>query len=103
MMTYTRLGGIVGTYVIPPPPNTYDIYGVAFTVTSSIVLPLISTIPGGFLRLSIVDEGGNASVGNIEVEPQSPDLINGLSQLVITTNYGSMTVYNNGVDKWFVL
>jgi hypothetical protein len=53
-------------------------------------------------RLIIVDAVGNASVNNITIDADGSEQINGSSTRVINTNYGSVTLWNNGI-KWLVI
>jgi hypothetical protein len=55
--------------------------------------------------LYVVDEGGNASVNNITINPFSGDTIFSGTNFVLNTSYGSIALYSNGETpgKWFGL
>ena len=82
--------------------STDMLLGVTYTATGSVTinLPQVSTIPDKVYK--IVDEGGNANVNHITVDPYSTETIVGESSLVINANHNSLSVYNDGGTKWFI-
>ena len=48
--------------------------------------------------LTIKDESGNAGTNNITIDTQGSELIDGVANLVITVNYGSVTIYSDGIN-----
>jgi len=78
---------------------------VAVTSTAAartLTLAPASTIPDGF-RVTIKDESGGAATYNITIQRDGSDTIDGGTSIVLATNYGKVTLYSNGVDKWFTL
>lgn len=65
----------------------------------TITLPEIQDI-GGKIYI-ITDEGGNAGINNITVETTGSDLILGETEVIINSDYNSITLYNNGTN-WFL-
>ncbi len=86
--------------------NSDLIIGVTYTSTGSvtITLPAVSNSNAGRL-LHIVDEGGNAGINNItiNVNNSGTETINGNTSASITSNYSSISIYNNGSTKWFII
>ena len=78
------------------------ILGVTVAGAVTINLPAISSLTEPQrVRYTIVDERGSALTGNITVDPNGGELINGATTRVITDNYGAITIYNNGTN-WFI-
>lgn len=91
------------TYTIA---NTDLIVGVTYTSTGSVTLTLPAVSSGNVGRIIyIVDEGGNAGTHSItiNVDNNSTETINGNTSLVMNSNYTSISLYNDGSTKWFVL
>jgi hypothetical protein len=80
---------------------TDDIVAVQYTATGAvtITLPNITT----FVKITIIDEAGNAQANNITINADATDTINGQTSLLLNTNYASVTLFNNGGSKWFIL
>lgn len=78
---------------------------VAVTDTSAlrtITLPGAATAGAGF-TLTIKDESGNALVNNITIQRGGADTIEGgVTLKLLAVNFGSLTLYSDGVSKWFV-
>ena len=51
----------------------------------------------------IKDAGNNAATNNIIINTTGGDTIDGASSISINTDSGSVTIINNGVDKWFTV
>lgn len=101
--TYIRTVVTTSTYTII---STDDIVGVAYTTTGecTITLPAISSI--GETKLSIVDEGGNSGTNNIIITHATGDYLLGINgssgTYIINSDYGSITIYNDGGNNWFI-
>lgn len=68
----------------------------------SVRLPQVADVP--YRKYTIVDEKGVGATRNIYVRPHEDDTsvtISGASLYSITTNYGAVTLYNNG-SNWFI-
>ena len=72
------------------------------TTTSTITLPLISTLENGKKRITIADEGGNAGTNNITIAPSGSDQIIGTTGVFISENFNSVNFYSNETDQWFI-
>lgn len=100
---YTRTVVNSTTYTVL---STDDIIAVTYTTTGTctVTLPAISSV--GEIKLSIVDEGGNSGNNNITVAYASGDFLLGLNgnanTYLINSNYGSITLYNDGGNSWFI-
>ena len=69
----------------------------------SVRLPKVADVP--YRKYLIVDEKGVGATRNIYVRPHEDDTsvtISGASLYSITTNYGAVTLYNNGTN-WFII
>lgn len=92
---------------VPVYDITYDddFLGVIYSKTgeTTLILPEISYVNN--MLYTVVDEGLNAGTHNIAVEVRngSTDTIHGSNSEIIQTDGGSMQIYNNGVDCWFIL
>jgi hypothetical protein len=68
----------------------------------SVRLPKVADVP--YRKYMVVDEKGVGATRNIYVRPHEDDTsvtISGASLYSITTNYGAVTLYNNG-SNWFI-
>jgi hypothetical protein len=72
------------------------ILAVDYAGTVSITLPS----PASGKVLIIKDEGGNAGSNTITINSNSSEVIDGASNITITTNFDSVTLISNGTD-WF--
>jgi hypothetical protein len=52
--------------------------------------------------VAIIDIGGNAGTYNITIDPDSPELIIGLSSIAITNNYGGLTLWPISTGGWYM-
>jgi hypothetical protein len=99
------------------PSNTLQRVGVNdanYTATSSNYLIGFTSISAGrtvtlpaassMINKTIIvkDESGSAGTYNITVDGAGSETIDGVATKVINTNFGSITVYSNGVN-WFVI
>lgn len=100
---YSRTVVGTSTYTVL---STDDIVAVTYTTTGActITLPAISSI--GSVKISIVDEGGNSGTNNIIVAYATGDYLLGLdgnsNTYLINSDYGSITLYNNSSNGWFI-
>jgi hypothetical protein len=106
VIDHTNYGGVITAYNV----NTFDdVIAIKYTDTTQtqngpvrINLPLISTV--GKRKYIFVDEGGKAEVNNITIYPGGSNTILGKSTpLVMSGNYNSYQLYNDGVSKWFIM
>lgn len=119
VVTSTGTGGNLGTLKAEvafsryPTAVSYTIlltdigFGWVVAVTSTaaartITLPLANTVTAGF-QLTVKDESGGALTNNITIARAGADTIDGATSNVINLNYGSRTVYSDGVSKWFTI
>jgi len=79
-----------------------DLIAVLYTLTGGVTLTLPEISSVGQKQYTIVDEGGNAFVNNIDINSSGSDLIIGVGGVTISQNYNSLTLYNNGTDQWFI-
>ena len=86
-----------GTYAVGA--NNYGDILVSVAAATTFNLPAASTRTG--VPVSIVDIGGNAGSNNITINPNGAELIIGLSQVVIRTNYGGMTLWPISSGGWY--
>jgi len=82
-------------------------FGWVIAVTSTaaartITLPLANTVPAGW-QITVKDESGGALTNNITIARAGSDLIEGATSNSINTNYGSRTLYSDGVSNWFLI
>lgn len=90
-----------GNYTILPTDPRY----IAVTSTAAprtITLPAASGVPAG-RTITVKDESGAAGTNNITVSRAGADTIDGATTKVISANYGSVTLYSDGVSKWFTV
>jgi hypothetical protein len=78
-------------------------YLIGFTSLSTgrtVTLPAASTMNNK--TIIVKDESGSAGAHNITVEGAGSETIDGAAAKTISTNFGSITMYSNGVN-WFVI
>lgn len=79
------------------------VVGVTSTAAArTITLPLANAVPAGW-QTTIKDESGGALTNNITIARAGADTIDGATSNVINLNYGSRTLYSDGVSKWFLI
>lgn len=84
--------------------QTSDYYiGCNHTASMTITLPFASSLTNG-QTYTIKDESGTADNYNINIIRQgaSNDLIDGETSFSIKSPYGSLTLYTNGNNKFFI-
>lgn len=74
---------------------------VTSTAAARTITLLSATVTEGRIFI-IKDESGAAGTNNITIATEGSETIDGSATLVISTNYGSATLYSDGVD-WFVI
>jgi len=79
--------------------SDYFVGVLCANTAATITLPTAQTIEGRVIHIK--DEAGGASGNNITIDPQAADVIDGASTAVITTDYGSVSVYSDGTN-WFI-
>ncbi len=84
--------------------STADILAInssGSVITAS--LPAANTYIAG-QRLSFKDVGGSGSVNNIAIQPSGSETIDGSTAgITITTNYGAIELFSNGVNSYHIL
>ena len=84
--------------------STADILAInssGSVITAS--LPAANTYVSG-QRLSFKDVGGSGSVNNIAIQPSGSETIDGSTAgITITTNYGAIELFSNGVNSYHIL
>jgi hypothetical protein len=81
--------------------NDYRI-SVEYSLTGSCDIQLPSIASVGERDLRFKDGDGNASVNNIHILGNGSDTIDGAATASMKSNYEGFTLYNNGINKWFV-
>jgi surface protein len=77
---------------------------VTITLPPAVTTPFNGTITNG-KQFIILDESGNVSgeTNKITIIADGSDSILGGSTVFITTAYGKLTFFSNGVDNWFII
>ena len=75
--------------------------GVNTGSAATVQLPLASALDNGQTYV-IKDESGNASVYNITLQASGSDVIDGQVTQTIESDYGAISLYSNGTDKYFI-
>ena len=98
--TFTRTAVTTSTYSV----LTSDYYvGVNFTGSggSTLTLPDAATMNSG-QTIIIKDESGQAASYNILINADTGQEIDGQASQTIESNYGAISLYSDGVDKYFI-
>jgi len=98
--TFTRTAVTTSTYSV----LTSDYYvGVNFTGSggSTLTLPSAATMNSG-QTIIIKDESGQAATNNIVIDAAAGEFIDGQASQSIISDYGSISLYSDGVDKYFI-
>jgi len=78
-----------------------SVVGVTSTAAArTITLPSAAAMTPG-ARMTVKDESGAAAVNNITISRAGTDTIEGAITKVISTNYGTVTLYSTG-SVWMV-
>ena len=83
--------------------STDQYIGVSYTITGTctITLPAIGTV--GKINYEIIDTGGNAHNNNITIDTTGGDTIIGNSNIIISEDYNSVTLSNDGNSEWLII
>lgn len=76
---------------------------VTVNVAGLVTLQLDTSVPGPAViasPITITDIGGNATAFDITILPYGGQLINGAASLIISANYGSVTLEPLGIGGW---
>lgn len=80
-----------------------EIIGINATTGSSVNIYLLPISVTGILKYIIKDQGFNAAINNINIFSSSGDYLeNGQTSVSIGINGGSISIYNNGLNNWFI-
>ena len=90
------------TYAYNPTDDLHEaILAVAYTATGAVAISLDAGVLAKNTKIIIKDTGGNASVNNITITPDS-GLIDGAANLVLSTDYESVTLFTDGTNFFVV-
>jgi hypothetical protein len=79
--------------------SDYIVGSLCGSTALAVTLPTAQMLSGRVIHIK--DESGNASGNNITISPQLlSDAIDGSSTGVISTNYGSVSLYSDGAGWW---
>ena len=81
--------------------NTDYRIGVRFSLTGSCTLQLPNANKGE-LDLRIKDEEGNADTNPIIISASVGNLIDGLPAVILDRNYIAISLYNDGINNWYI-
>lgn len=81
--------------------NTDFIIGVIWNGQCTITLPAISLV--GKRIFVVTDELGQANKSKITIQTTGLDLIGDSSTVEIKNKFNSLSFYNNGVNKWYLI
>ena len=76
-------------------------YYIGCSAGITVTLPLGATLTAG-KQYVIKDEAGTASASHITITPYSGNLIDGSSSVILSINYGALTLYWTGA-KWSIV
>lgn len=74
---------------------------VSLSAGRTVSLPSASSLRSG-QGFALKDESGLAGTHNITLDAAGSDTIEGSGTLSVTSNYGYVEFYTNGVDEWFL-
>jgi hypothetical protein len=69
---------------------------------TTVTLPAANAVPAGYIFV-INDENGVAGTNAITISRAGSDTIEGSTTKTINTALGSLRLYSNGVDQWFLI
>lgn len=83
--------------------NADIIIGVDSTILTEveIILPLVSSLTNHIFIIK--DQGFNCATNNIIIKISGDNLIEKTTQLVMATDGMSITIYNDGINNWYVI
>jgi len=105
-VTWEPAGGLSILHRTNVTNSTYNILsfdtilGVVCTEPTELTLPSSNVVAIGKIYY-IKDEGDNASTNNITISTTGEDVIEGITNKIINSNYGSLKIYNAGNGNWF--
>ncbi len=76
-------------------------HGVTGVAGATIGLPAVATVQAGMIMV-IKDEGGNASVSNIIIDPNGAELIDGAATFTMNINRQSTTIIMRNGAWWII-
>ena len=92
---------VTGTYNINHHQYFIGVQTQMLTSSVCIYLPKAETSTGGRTYI-IKDEGGMSDTNNIIVHVTNHDTIDGERSVIIESSYGSLNIYTDGVNRWFI-
>lgn len=84
------------------PVDNYVFLSMDTTAARVVTLPLASSVSSGRIYV-IKDASGLAETNNITVSCSGSDNLDGAASQIMNSNYSTLYVIGNGVDKWFIL
>jgi hypothetical protein len=91
------------SYVMYSTVNDLDYYQMDSTSnTINITLPLITDLTNNKRTHTFSDVGGNASSNNITISATGSDQIASSTSISINTDYSSITLTSNTIDRWMI-
>lgn len=74
------------------------------TLNISLILPQISTLgtTNNYKSFIISDISGNTNNNNINISTSGGDTILNENSLLINSNFSSITIKSDGINKWFI-
>jgi len=82
--------------------NGDDILNVTYTSTGPTTITLPSSQVASGRTIVIKDASGNAGANNITINTEGSETIDGSETLTISSDYGSVTIYSDGVN-WLII
>lgn len=79
----------------------HDIIYTALTAARTVTLPLANTLIKNRM-FNIKDEVGKAGSFNIIIATSGSDTIEGGSSVILNVNKSSLTIYTDGISKFFI-
>ena len=92
---------VTGTYSINHAQYFIGVQTQMLTSSVCVYLPKAETSTDGRTYI-IKDEGGMSDTNNIIVHVTNHDTIDGERSVIIESSYGSLNIYTDGVNRWFI-